>query len=103
MLDVRDYADGWERKRRWYADKGYVEGHGLLWTSEVDGLDAGNVDQGDHKDQGAFWVSPKPPVPRCFKRVLAWHPYRPANACVDTDERPTTSTSSPCRCTARRG
>ena len=45
MLDVRDYADGWVRKRRWYAGQGYIEGRDLLWTSEVDGLDAGKVDK----------------------------------------------------------
>lgn len=45
MLDLRDYAAGWARKRQWYADQGYVEGQDLVWTSEVDGLDAGKVDQ----------------------------------------------------------
>jgi hypothetical protein len=45
MLDVRDYAEGWERKRRWYAAQGYQEGEDLVWTSELGGLDAGNVDE----------------------------------------------------------
>ncbi|MDP9605546.1 UNVERIFIED_ORG: hypothetical protein J2W38_005360 [Variovorax paradoxus] len=44
MLDVRDYAAGWSRKRKWYADQGYVEGRDLVWTSEIDGLDAAKVD-----------------------------------------------------------
>jgi hypothetical protein len=45
MLDLRDYAAGWSRKRQWYADQGYVEGQDLVWTSEVDGLDAAKVDE----------------------------------------------------------
>jgi hypothetical protein len=45
MLDVRDYAAGWARKRQWYANQGYVEGRDLVWTSEVDGLDATKVDE----------------------------------------------------------
>lgn len=45
MLDLRDYAAGWARKRQWYADQGYVEGQDLVWTSEVDGLDAAKVDE----------------------------------------------------------
>lgn len=45
MLDLRDYAAGWARKRQWYADQGYAEGRDLVGTSEVDGLDAGKVDE----------------------------------------------------------
>jgi hypothetical protein len=42
-LRVRDYAEGWDRKRRWYADPSYVEGRSPLSTSQFDGLDAGKV------------------------------------------------------------
>lgn len=45
MLDVRDYADGWDRKRKWYQAQGYVEGRDLVWTSEIDGLNATKVDE----------------------------------------------------------
>jgi hypothetical protein len=45
MLDVRDYAAGWARKRQWYANQGYTEERDLVWTSEVDGLDAAKVDE----------------------------------------------------------
>lgn len=29
MLDVTDYAEGWERKRRWYEEQGIIEGRDL--------------------------------------------------------------------------
>ncbi len=45
MLDVRDYAEGWERKRLWYAEQGIVENEDLFWTTEIDGLDAARVDR----------------------------------------------------------
>ena len=40
MLDIASYADGWQRKRSWYADQGYVEGETLFTTHERGGLDS---------------------------------------------------------------
>ena len=56
MLDVRDYAEGWERKRRWYRAQGYKEGEDLVWTSEMGGLNAGHVDEVIAKVKGRLGI-----------------------------------------------
>lgn len=41
MLDRDDYRIGWERKRRWYEDNGFIEGENLFTSSESSGPRAG--------------------------------------------------------------
>jgi hypothetical protein len=43
MLDLTVYAEGWERKRQWYAANGYLEDETLFTTSEVGGLQSSAV------------------------------------------------------------
>ena len=43
MLDRDDYRKGWEWKRKWYLDNGFVEGKTLFTTSEGPGLNMDDV------------------------------------------------------------
>lgn len=43
LLNDQEYAAGWERKKRWYGEQGFINDQTLFWTDEVGGLDASKV------------------------------------------------------------
>lgn len=43
LLTDAEYAAGWERKKNWYGEHGFVQDQTLFWTDEIGGLDASKV------------------------------------------------------------
>jgi hypothetical protein len=43
MLDREDYRRGWDWKRAWYQQNGFIEGINLFTTTEGPGLDMKDV------------------------------------------------------------
>ena len=52
MMGDASYASDWERKKRWYASHGFVEGETLFTTQERGGLDLADVDEVIRKLKG---------------------------------------------------
>lgn len=54
MLGRPDYEKSWAWKKNWYVLNGFVEGKNLFVTSELDGLDMGDVDRVARAAQAAL-------------------------------------------------
>ena len=44
-MDRADYREGWEWKRQWYAQNGFVDGRNLFTTAEAQIRDMNLIDE----------------------------------------------------------